>query len=102
MGKAAYNRDQRIANAIVDALIDLGAHDPKGAVSEATVFRACCAGKSVHELGELTKARVSNMIGILVEYGAVRSLPNGDGIDVFHLDVLNYRGVRDVARGVFP
>lgn len=70
MGTIAYNRDQRIANEIVDAL--LGFND---AVSLSSIYRALCAGKNAHELADYQpRARVEAVLTSLVEYGAVQKL----------------------------
>ena len=105
MGLAQYNRDQRIANRIIDVMLDFGAHDRDGAVSAPTIFRACIAGISISEGNDFTKPRVADMIGLLAGYGALTSYREDSGIGelaLYAIAVENLRGMRDVVRGVYP
>lgn len=107
MGRIAYNRDQRIANEIIDALIEFN-----DVVSRRTILRAIVAGKSAHAQGEYVPARVWAILGALVDFGAVTMIPANErieregieveeGVDVYFVDPRVTRKVLAVARGEF-
>lgn len=111
MGTIAYNRDQRIANEIVDLLV--GFND---AVSRATILRGLAAAstKYVERSGDYLPARVDAILRALEAHGAITKIPAEHnpadrpypiaeevGVDVYFIDPRRTRLVLEVARGQF-
>ena len=98
MGRIAYNRDQRIANEIIDALIEFN-----DAVSRNSILRALVAGKSVYAHGDYLPARVWAILEALVEFGAVTRDMGEDDIPLYSLtaDPDQLRNILRVSRGEF-
>lgn len=94
MGQVAYNRDERIRNVVIDAVV---AFDDDEGVSASTIQRHIERSHSAFVLGEFTRPRVLHAIDRLVEYGALGENPQ-DGAPSFYM-LGDPAKVLEVARG---
>ena len=97
----AYNRDQRIANRIIDVLAQAeagaaAADVPQCGLSTDVVCELCAQGQSPYVLSDYVRPRIIDVMALLLNDHAIRREDDIDGARYFIGDLPR---VLEVARG---